>query len=107
MKTVLLLTLISFCALSSDAILEDPMISIRCKDLIRERNSKVTIKQRYKSLIERSKRLLKITPDYRDTARGKLGSSKKKLEMSYNESILRIKEMEENIVRSGCPGINL
>ncbi len=90
-----------------DNVLEDPMVSYRCKELIQERNAKVTAKQRLKSLIERNKKLVKKTPEYKKTTLSRFNASRAKLDMAFNESIIRIKEMEENIIRSGCPGINI
>jgi hypothetical protein len=102
-----LLTFLTFAqAQTGISILEDPMVSFRCKELVKERNAKVTIKQRLTALIERTKKLIKKTPQHKKTVLSQLKGNKKKLETRRNDSIVRLKQMEEQIIRSGCPGIN-
>lgn len=88
-------------------VINDPSISFRCKELIKDRNTKITVKQKLKSLLKRNEKLLTKTPDNKKSAKGRL-------EVSYNEIKneiyllnMRIRSMEEDIVRKGCPGIRL
>ncbi len=107
MKAILFSLFCTSLTLANQVILEDPMVSLRCKELIREREKKVEVKQKLKSLIEKTTILLKKSQDERPTAIGKLASTQSKLKANHKEAVKRIAQMEEHIVRSGCPGIKL
>ncbi|MBL7666231.1 MAG: hypothetical protein JNM93_13930 [Bacteriovoracaceae bacterium] len=90
-----------------EQILEDPMVSLYCKEMIAERNDKITVKQKLNELLQRSQKLRKAAPTNKKLAALKLDLSQKQIEMDLQSTVIRIREMEENIVRGGCPGINL
>ena len=111
MRLFLLLFLV-FTALNIQAneirdIIHDPAISRRCKALLSERTDKIRIQQKLNSLLLRNKKLQhKSKPNQK--------SVKTRLELNYIQVRnnlrlvqMRLKSMEENIVRKGCPGITL
>ena len=88
-------------------VLQDPAISKKCKALIDKRNAKILMTQKLKSLISRN-----------DNAQSKLRATQKLLErkllISKNElrrelglALEQVQTMEENIIRSGCPGVSI
>jgi hypothetical protein len=71
-------------------VITDPAVSKRCKALITERNQKIENKQKLTSLLRKKLEITKIS-----------------LQNNLRLTKFRIKSMEENIVRKGCPGISL
>ena len=88
-------------------VITDPAISRRCSALIKQREEKIDHKQKIQSLLERSKRLLKLTPKERKTILSKLTKNRKRLKRELKLTLNQIQNKEENIVRKGCPGITL
>ena len=85
----------------------DPSISRRCKELIDQRQKKIVHKQKLKALLVRNAKLQKISPRERKSVLEKLQRNHRNLrhELKYTEE--KIKNQEENIIRKGCPGIQL
>lgn len=88
-------------------IIRDPTISRRCKSLIEARNEKVKVHQRLNSLLKRSEKLSRRVKPKQKTVRQRLDLNLNEIQNNIRLSRLRIKTMEENIVRRGCPGISL
>tara|TARA_Y100000385_G_C12799087_1_gene511032 strand:+ start:300 stop:644 length:345 start_codon:yes stop_codon:yes gene_type:complete len=88
-------------------IIRDPSISRRCKSLIEARNEKIRTHQRLNALLKRSKKLEKIVKKNQVTAKSRVDITKTEITNNIRLTKLRIKTMEENIVRKGCPGISL
>ncbi len=88
-------------------IITDPNLSLRCKELMQERNDKVRIRQRLCGLLERNQNLLKKTPDMRKIMRSRLEANQITVRNELYLATLQVQSMEESIIRSGCPGINL
>lgn len=88
-------------------VITDPAISRRCSALIDQRQQKIDHKQKIQSLLERSKRLLKLTPRERKTLLTKLAKNRKQLKRELKLTQNQIQNKEENIIRKGCPGITL
>lgn len=88
-------------------ILTDPNLSTRCKELTQERNDKVKIRQRLSGLLQRNQNLLKQTPSMRVAMRRRLESNQVTVRNELYLATLQVQSMEETIIRSGCPGINL
>lgn len=88
-------------------IIRDPSISRRCKSLIEARNEKIRTHQRLNALLNRSKKLEKIVKKNQVTAKSRVDITKTEITNNIRLTKLRIKTMEENIVRKGCPGISL
>ena len=113
MRTILLLsaTLISLSAFAQvqgvKDIIKDPTISKRCKSLIYERNEKILTKQKINSLLQRNSKLIKKAHKRKESAIRRLEITKSTLNNNLRLTRYRIKAMEENIVRKGCPGISI
>ena len=88
-------------------LITDPAISGRCKALLERRKSKIQIQQRLHALMRRNEKLLKQVPKDKDTIKSKLEFAQTKIDNDIRLSKLRIRKMEEDIVRRGCPGIVL
>ena len=89
-----------------DAITK-PVMSLRCRELFKERSDKIKIHQRLNGLIKRNEELIKKTPKTKEMLRAKLDSSRVKIKNERYLTGLQIETMEENIIRSGCPGLSL
>lgn len=93
-------------ALMQDAITK-PVLSLRCRDLFQERSQKIKVQQRLNALLSRNEDLIKKSPKAKQTLHGRLESTKVKIKNELYLTNLQIENMEENIVRSGCPGLTL
>lgn len=93
-------------SLMQDAITR-PVLSQRCKELFKERAKKIKMKQRLNSLLQRNQSLLNKSPQAKQTLHGRLKSNQVKVKNEIYLNNLQIDTMEENIVRSGCPGLSL
>lgn len=111
MLKIILLALFSSIAYSQVEgvrdIIKDPSVSKRCKSLIHERDEKIHTQQKINSLILRNKKLLKRAQSNQVSAIKRLEITQTSLENNLRLTKYRIKAMEENIVRKGCPGISL
>lgn len=88
-------------------IIRDPSVSRRCKALIAARNEKIRTHQKLNALLKRSKKLEKIIKKNQISAKSRIDITKTEISNNIRLTKLRIKTMEENIVRKGCPGISL
>lgn len=93
-------------ALMQDAITR-PVLSLRCKELFKERADKIKVQQRLNALLQRNEELIKKSPKAKQTLHGRLESNRVKVRNELYLVTLQIETMEENIVRSGCPGLSL
>jgi hypothetical protein len=89
-----------------DAITK-PALSLRCKEVLGERNEKIKVQQRLNALLQRNQDLIKKTPKAKPSMHNRLLSNQIKIKNELYLTNLNIENMEENIVRSGCPGISL
>jgi nitric oxide reductase activation protein len=111
MKVILILSF-SFLAAASNFdnirdIIKDPSVSKRCRSLITERNQKIQTKQKLAALLKRNDKLLEQVKKRQQVVTKKLEITRMSLENNLRLTKYRIKSMEENIVRKGCPGIAL
>jgi len=88
-------------------IIKDPIISRRCKGLLKQRSEKISIKQKLNSMLLRNQKLLRKAKPSQKNVKKRLDIHKTLLKNDLRLTTLRIKSMEENIVRKGCPGITL
>lgn len=88
-------------------IIHDPAISRRCKALLEQRSEKVRGQQKLNSLILRNRKLQEKLRESQKTVRTRLELNKVQLRNNLRLVQMRLKSMEENIVRKGCPGITL
>lgn len=93
-------------ALMQDAITK-PVLSLRCKELFKERSDKIKIQQRLNALAQRNETLIKKSPKAKETLHARMKSTQIKIRNELHLTNLQIEAMEENIVRSGCPGLSL
>jgi len=95
----------------NDPLLQDgftrPPLSERCQELFKERNEKIKVQQNLSSLLQRNQNLLKRNPKANDSLVSRLRSNEVKIRNELYLAKLQIEAMEENIVRSGCPGLSL
>lgn len=89
-----------------DAITK-PALSLRCKELFKERADKIKYQQRLNALLQRNESLLKKSPKEKKTLNARLKSHQVRVKNELHEATNQIESMEENIVRSGCPGLSL
>lgn len=92
--------------LTQDAITR-PALSLRCKELLRERAEKVTVQQRLNALLQRNQDLITKSPNANQSVKNRLLSTQVKIKNELHLTNLVIETMEENVVRSGCPGLSL
>lgn len=84
-----------------------PALSLRCKELHSERTAKIKLQQKLNALLQRNNSLIKKSPQAKETLHAKLKSNSMRIENEIYLTNLGIEQMEENIIRSGCPGIAL
>ncbi len=89
-----------------DAITK-PALSLRCKEVLRERDAKIKVQQRLNALLQRNQDLIEKGPKAKATFQNRLLSNQLKIKNELYLTNLNIESMEESIVRSGCPGISL
>ncbi len=89
-----------------DAITK-PALSLRCTEMLRERDKKIKVQQKLNALLQRNQELIKKNPKANNSIQSRLHSSQIKIKNELYLTNLNISSMEENIVRSGCPGISL
>ncbi|EQC46640.1 hypothetical protein [Bacteriovorax sp. Seq25_V] len=90
-----------------DKIITDPSISRRCDELIEKRKQKINHRMRLTYILERSKKLRKDTPEPKVSIKEKLTETMLGIIKELKLTNLRIADLEENIIRRGCPGISL
>lgn len=88
-------------------IITDPVISRRCKSLLKERRKKIRIRQRLNAMILRNEKLQRSLRPTQNVAKQKLQLNKTQLRNNLRLTAIRVQSMEENIIRKGCPGITL
>lgn len=84
-----------------------PALSLRCKELHSERSAKIKVQQKLNALLQRNQQLIEKSPQAKLTLHGTLKSNAHRIENELYLTNLQIEKMEENIIRSGCPGIAL
>jgi hypothetical protein len=88
-------------------IITDPKVSLRCKEMLKNRNEKIQLKQKLKGLIKRTNRIIKRNNKARLSALQSIRRTNRKVKQEHYLTVLRIKSLEENIIRKGCPGLLL
>jgi hypothetical protein len=109
--TVILLAFLGSVSAQNEALMQDaitaPPISQRCKELFKERADKIKVQQRLNSLLQRNQDLIKKSPNANPSIHKRLESNQVRVKNEIHQTNLQIENMEENIVRSGCPGLSL
>ena len=88
-------------------VITDPIISRRCKSLLKERRKKIRIRQKLNAMILRNQKLQQTLRKSQNIARQKLNLNKTQLKNNLRLTAIRVQSMEENIIRKGCPGVTL
>lgn len=88
-------------------VITDPAISRRCQNLLEQRNEKVSLRQKLSTLLARNERLAKITPVEKKSIARELNANKLGISKELRLVNLRIQRYEEDLIRKGCPGIQL
>ena len=88
-------------------IIQNPATSKRCKALIAERNDKIVVSQKLKSILKRNTELQKKLRESQKLLEQKLLINRNSARRELTLALTQIETMEENIVRSGCPGVSL
>ena len=89
-------------------VINDPKLSLRCQNLLKDRREKIELTQKTRSLVERTNDLLKRN-DYssREAPKEKAKIALRQLNHNLELFNLKVKNIEEKIIRSGCPGVPL
>ncbi len=98
------------CASSQDwhgSVIDNPILTSRCQELTEDRNNKVIFKQRLMAILKRNERLQKIAPANKLKVKKILEINHRRLVRELYLTKLKLTNMEENIIRKGCPGIIL
>ena len=93
-------------SLMQDAITK-PVLSLRCKELFKDRADKIKMQQRLNALLQRNEDLIKKSPSAKQTLHARMKATQIRIKNELYLTNLQIETMEENIVRSGCPGLSL
>ena len=109
--SVIILALTFFSIAQDESLMQDaitkPALSLRCKELFKDRSDKVVIQQRLNALLARNQSLIRKTPRAKESFHARLLSNQVRVKNELHLVNLQIEAMEENIVRSGCPGLSL
>lgn len=88
-------------------IIRDPVISRRCKALLRGRLDKIRVRQRLNTMLLRNEKLQGRLKASQEVVGNRLRLGQTQLKNNVRLTDIRLESMEENIVRKGCPGITL
>jgi hypothetical protein len=91
----------------TQSVLKDPSISLQCKALLRERREKLKIKQKTQAMMQRNKKLSKKVPNNKKSLLIKVKTVSNKLNQIFMINKLQLRVIEEDIIKKGCPGVNL
>ena len=101
----------AYCQESEDLLrqnkISDPSISANCRELLKQRNDRLTFKQRLIALRLRAENLIKKSPPERKSILTKLKINRDSVIREAKLMQIKISNLEEKIIRKGCPGITL
>ena len=86
-------------------IYRPPSSSFRCKNLVSERSNHLTIKSQLVGLLERNSQLIKNNPIEKESTYRNLVFLRGEIKFKLHKRIFKLKSIEEQLVRSGCPSI--
>ena len=86
-------------------IYKPPTSSGHCRLLIENREQKLKVKQKLKSLLARNTRLFRSTPLAKKSVTRKLEFNRSEIKFKLKQNLYQIQTAEEKIIRKGCPGI--
>ncbi len=86
-------------------LINAPIISSRCKNLLEKREQKIKLKEKIWALMYRNRRLKRTLHKRKKTAKEKLDANYTSLKIEYAFTVHKIQKLTEKIVKKGCPGI--
>lgn len=98
--------MIAFSQSETGEIVVDPTIRLRCETLQIKKNRKIQNKEGLLKALEKNKKLLQETPYNRTSIREKLSENQESLIELINRRSIQIRELNDFIVRRGCPADN-
>lgn len=90
-------------AAPSNDLIRNAQITQRCQELLILRASKIKLKQRAQTLIDKNLKLLNRTPEKKKSLQKKMNFTLRALNDEKRLLELKIKNLEETIIRQGCP----
>ncbi len=93
--------------LQAQDIIRTPVISQRCKSMLEDRREKISNQNRLSGLLQRNERLQNQLKPNQQVVRRKLILNATRIENNLRLAKMKLKSMEEQILRKGCPGITL
>ena len=89
------------------AEISHPVLSGHCQHLLQQRQQKIQFRNRIGALIFRNQNILQRLQPHQATLRRDLEVNRRSLDREYYLALLKIQKMTEDILRRGCPGIEL
>ncbi len=95
-----------FAQSGQEVIITDPSITSRCKSMLEKREELQSIKQKLVALKKRNENLLKKIPEEKISLKAKGDRAAKMLARESELNQFKLQNIEEEIIKNGCPGIS-
>ncbi|MBP5296490.1 MAG: hypothetical protein J6Y94_04080 [Bacteriovoracaceae bacterium] len=89
------------------AEISHPVLSGHCQNLLQQRQQKIEFRNRIGALIFRNQSIRERLAPHQHTLRHNLDVNRRSLDREYHLALLKIQKMTEDILRRGCPGIEI
>ena len=89
------------------AEISHPVLSGHCQNLLQQRQQKIEFRNRIGALIFRNQSIKERLAPNQHTLRHNLENNRRALDREYHLALLKIQKMTEDILRRGCPGIEI
>lgn len=87
-------------------VITDPSITARCRGMLEKREHLREIKQKLVALKKRNENLIQKTPEEKKSLKEKAIKTGRMLARESELNQLKLQNMEEEIIKNGCPGIS-
>ena len=104
---IILTFLLYFSPISFAKVLPDPVIGERCEEMAERRKAKYQYKERLKELIVKNMNIRRETPPQKERLLRSLAKIHNDLNQRRHLIQMQIANLEEDIIRKGCPGIQV
>jgi len=94
-------------SLPERSVVTDPSLSHRCEVLLKRRKERVRHKLKLMALSKRNLNLQKNLIPEKDTLRKKLKKNQYEIELELSLIRQKIQREDEEVIRTGCPGVIL
>ncbi len=91
---------------NQEIIITDPSITSRCKAMLEKRQDLLSVKQKLIALKKRNDNLLKKTPEEKKSIIEKSQKAGRMLAKEAELNQFKLQNIEEEIIKNGCPGIS-